>query len=260
MHGAYSGACCRSTPNLLTVVPILLVPVLVVALLDGTTHGDVLAAIAFALASLTDAVDGYLARSRNAVTTFGKLMDPVADKLRPARVRRGGHHRRVGDRLLLRPAAADAGGRGAPPRRGRSGSALRLAAALAAVVGLAALAAGVVAVVRSHDTAPDDVEACVRDAGGRVVEGQEGLAFARSDIERGRLRRVRAYRLGADRAVLLRGAGYGVLVVGIPEGPPLGGRDLARRLYTDTASFATVATERAPVRGVLDRCARRAGG
>ncbi len=137
---------------------------------------------------------------------------------------------------------------------------MRLAAALVAVVVLGALAAAVVAVVRSHDTAPDDVEACVRDAGGRVVEGQEGLAFARADIERGVLRRVRSYRLGGDRAVLLRGAGYGVLVVGIPGGPPLDRSDLARRLYTDTASFATVATERAPVRGVLDRCARRAGG
>jgi CDP-diacylglycerol--glycerol-3-phosphate 3-phosphatidyltransferase len=68
-------------PNVLTVLRILLVPVLVVALLDGTAHGDLLAAIAFAVASLTDAVDGYLARSRGAITTFGKLMDPVADKL-----------------------------------------------------------------------------------------------------------------------------------------------------------------------------------
>ena len=70
-----------NVPNLLTVLRILLVPVLLVALLDETPNGDLLAAIVFAVASLTDAVDGYLARSRNAITTFGKLMDPLADKL-----------------------------------------------------------------------------------------------------------------------------------------------------------------------------------
>jgi CDP-diacylglycerol---glycerol-3-phosphate 3-phosphatidyltransferase len=68
-------------PNMLTVLRIMLVPVLVVALLGNTREGDVLAAIVFALASLTDFVDGYLARSRKAITTFGKLMDPLADKL-----------------------------------------------------------------------------------------------------------------------------------------------------------------------------------
>jgi CDP-diacylglycerol--glycerol-3-phosphate 3-phosphatidyltransferase len=70
-----------NVPNVLTVLRILLVPVLVVALLDKTPNGDFLAAIVFAVASLTDAVDGYLARSRRWVTNFGKLMDPVADKL-----------------------------------------------------------------------------------------------------------------------------------------------------------------------------------
>jgi CDP-diacylglycerol---glycerol-3-phosphate 3-phosphatidyltransferase len=68
-------------PNVLTLLRILLVPVLVVALLDGTANGDLLAAIVFGLASATDAMDGYLARTRNAITTFGKLMDPIADKL-----------------------------------------------------------------------------------------------------------------------------------------------------------------------------------
>jgi len=68
-------------PNLLTVLRIMLVPALVVALLGNTPGGDVLAAIVFALASLTDFVDGYLARARAEVTTFGKLMDPLADKL-----------------------------------------------------------------------------------------------------------------------------------------------------------------------------------
>jgi CDP-diacylglycerol--glycerol-3-phosphate 3-phosphatidyltransferase len=68
-------------PNVLTVLRIMLVPVLVVALLGNTPAGDVLAAIVFSLASLTDLLDGYLARSRGSVTTFGKLMDPLADKL-----------------------------------------------------------------------------------------------------------------------------------------------------------------------------------
>jgi CDP-diacylglycerol--glycerol-3-phosphate 3-phosphatidyltransferase len=68
-------------PNLLTVARIMLVPVLVVALLGNTPSGDVLAAVVFALASLTDFVDGYLARARGSITNFGKLMDPLADKL-----------------------------------------------------------------------------------------------------------------------------------------------------------------------------------
>jgi CDP-diacylglycerol--glycerol-3-phosphate 3-phosphatidyltransferase len=68
-------------PNLLTVLRIMLVPALVVALLGNTQGGDVLAAVVFALASLTDFVDGYLARARDSVTNFGKLMDPLADKL-----------------------------------------------------------------------------------------------------------------------------------------------------------------------------------
>ena len=68
-------------PNFLTLTRILAVPVVVVALLGETENGDALAAAVFALAALTDGLDGYFARSRDAVTTFGKLMDPVADKL-----------------------------------------------------------------------------------------------------------------------------------------------------------------------------------
>ena len=69
-------------PNFLTVLRILLVPVLVVALLGiSGSESDVFAAAVFGVASFTDAIDGWLARRREAVTTFGKLMDPVADKL-----------------------------------------------------------------------------------------------------------------------------------------------------------------------------------
>jgi CDP-diacylglycerol--glycerol-3-phosphate 3-phosphatidyltransferase len=70
-----------NVPNFLTVVRILLVPVIVVALLEETPNADMLAAIVFAVAAFTDGLDGYLARSRGSVTTFGKLMDPIADKL-----------------------------------------------------------------------------------------------------------------------------------------------------------------------------------
>ena len=70
-----------NVPNVLTVVRILLVPVLVAVLLDATPNGSWVAAGVFALAALTDGLDGYLARSRRSVTTFGKVMDPIADKL-----------------------------------------------------------------------------------------------------------------------------------------------------------------------------------
>jgi CDP-diacylglycerol---glycerol-3-phosphate 3-phosphatidyltransferase len=68
-------------PNVLTLLRILAVPVVVAALLGATPNGDALAVAVFALAALTDGLDGYFARSRDAVTTFGKLMDPLADKL-----------------------------------------------------------------------------------------------------------------------------------------------------------------------------------
>jgi CDP-diacylglycerol--glycerol-3-phosphate 3-phosphatidyltransferase len=68
-------------PNVLTLLRILLVPVLVVALLDATPNGSTVAAIVFALAAFTDGLDGYIARSRRSITTFGKVMDPIADKL-----------------------------------------------------------------------------------------------------------------------------------------------------------------------------------
>ena len=70
-----------NVPNVLTVIRILLVPVIVVALLAETENGDTLAAIVFALAAFTDTLDGYIARQRGSITTFGKLMDPLADKL-----------------------------------------------------------------------------------------------------------------------------------------------------------------------------------
>jgi len=75
-------------PNALTLARIVLVPLLVVVLLTefegrrilGVAKELVGAAI-FALASLTDWLDGYLARRRRQVTSFGQMLDPIADKL-----------------------------------------------------------------------------------------------------------------------------------------------------------------------------------
>ena len=68
-------------PNMLTVIRILLVPVMVVALTSELPGGSAIAAAVFAVAAFTDGLDGYIARTRQSVTTFGKVMDPVADKL-----------------------------------------------------------------------------------------------------------------------------------------------------------------------------------
>jgi CDP-diacylglycerol--glycerol-3-phosphate 3-phosphatidyltransferase len=68
-------------PNALTVGRILLVPVMVFALTRETGTGDVVAAFLFWLAAVTDFVDGWLARRSELITNFGKLADPIADKL-----------------------------------------------------------------------------------------------------------------------------------------------------------------------------------
>ncbi len=70
-----------NVPNVLTLLRILLVPVLVVALTEEISNGDAIAAAVFVVAALTDGIDGYIARSRQSITNFGKVMDPVADKL-----------------------------------------------------------------------------------------------------------------------------------------------------------------------------------
>ena len=68
-------------PNILTCFRILLIPVLVVLLTDAGPTASILAALTFFLACLSDFFDGYLARRWCISTTFGKLFDPLADKL-----------------------------------------------------------------------------------------------------------------------------------------------------------------------------------
>lgn len=68
-------------PNKLTVVRILLIPLLVATLLINFPMHNAVALIIFIVASITDMLDGKIARKRNLVTTFGKFADPIADKL-----------------------------------------------------------------------------------------------------------------------------------------------------------------------------------
>ncbi len=69
-------------PNKLTLLRVCLIPFFVVFMLADIGAWQKWVALAiFVVASLTDALDGHIARSRNLITNFGKFMDPVADKL-----------------------------------------------------------------------------------------------------------------------------------------------------------------------------------
>lgn len=69
-------------PNILTVARIVMVPIMVVALFLGPTSTTmrIIATVVFALAMVTDYLDGTIARKYNLITDFGKLWDPIADK------------------------------------------------------------------------------------------------------------------------------------------------------------------------------------
>lgn len=68
-------------PNKLTLLRILMVPFFIASFYLSIGWRDYLAAILFVLAYATDMLDGRIARKRNLITDFGKLMDPMADKL-----------------------------------------------------------------------------------------------------------------------------------------------------------------------------------
>ena len=68
-------------PNVLTLFRIAMIPVLAFLLLSPSREAGFWAAALFAVASATDWLDGYLARRMGIVTTFGKFLDPIADKM-----------------------------------------------------------------------------------------------------------------------------------------------------------------------------------
>ena len=68
-------------PTKLTLSRILMLPIIIVLFYVRFPYHYLVAAIVFVLAAITDMIDGYLARKRGEVTSLGKLLDPIADKL-----------------------------------------------------------------------------------------------------------------------------------------------------------------------------------
>lgn len=70
-----------SYPNALTLCRIAAIPIIVILLLFPNRFCSFLAALVFSVAAITDFLDGFFARRRGLVSNFGKIMDPLADKL-----------------------------------------------------------------------------------------------------------------------------------------------------------------------------------
>lgn len=70
-----------SLPNILTISRIVVIPVIFLSIYIHAVWWSVFAGILFIMAAVTDYFDGYLARSRNETSAFGRLLDPIADKL-----------------------------------------------------------------------------------------------------------------------------------------------------------------------------------
>lgn len=71
----------NNLPNRLTILRIIMVPFVMVFMLIDITNGKYIAEAIFIFASITDWLDGFIARKLNMITNFGKIMDPLADKL-----------------------------------------------------------------------------------------------------------------------------------------------------------------------------------
>lgn len=68
-------------PNKITILRIILVPFFIASLLIPFPHHYLAALILFSVASITDCIDGKIARKKNLITDFGKFLDPLADKI-----------------------------------------------------------------------------------------------------------------------------------------------------------------------------------
>ena len=68
-------------PNKITIARIFMIPIFVLVIFSNLNNARYIATLIFAVAAFTDGLDGYIARKTGQVTTFGKFMDPLADKM-----------------------------------------------------------------------------------------------------------------------------------------------------------------------------------
>ena len=82
LHGMHRRtAIILNAANIVTVSRVFMIPIVIILHYSDLPHHNLLAAALFAIASLTDWLDGYLARKLNQTSDFGAFLDPVADKL-----------------------------------------------------------------------------------------------------------------------------------------------------------------------------------
>ena len=70
-----------TTANKVTIARMVLIPIFLIVLMSNIPYADIIAMVVFAIAALTDGIDGHIARKYNQITDFGKFLDPLADKL-----------------------------------------------------------------------------------------------------------------------------------------------------------------------------------
>lgn len=70
-----------TTANKITLIRIAMIPLFMIAIYSNIRYSDIFALVIFIAASVTDGIDGYIARKYNQITNFGKFIDPLADKL-----------------------------------------------------------------------------------------------------------------------------------------------------------------------------------
>ena len=71
----------KNLPNILTILRIILIPIIILLIVLDTNNTNFLDLAGFIIASLSDYLDGYLARKYNSVSELGEILDPIADKI-----------------------------------------------------------------------------------------------------------------------------------------------------------------------------------